>query len=516
MKILVEISGALNRGHSLHVLINDVLMAVLKALRAERVMFLSPFEENVQVLAACGIPCQDFSRRVAKQVISTGEALLSLDAGNDDRLSASRSLSMLGTRSILCAPVKTPGRLHGLIYLDNRHQVAAFENPELQLVTVIAEMVALGLERVEHLESLNRSQEEEEQLRHSHKMRAIARLAGGVAHDFNNIMTTIIGSCDFIKPPDTESEKAGGEIRAQAERAASLTHQLLSFGRDRPRNARVFDWNSETWRVRDMLCRLAGAQVDLQYDLFPEPLMIKADPHELNQTLFSLVINAREAMPCGGHLMLSTFKEGSEAVLVMRDNGNGMDDETKQRAFEPFFSTKQHGVGLGLTTAYGVIGSSGGEIRLRSSPGRGTEITVTFPLVSLDLEGPRETSSVGIRGEANILVVEDEPAVGNLLSRRLKKEGFLTVHLLSAEEALKMDAELEDFDLLLSDVVLPGMNGLELARRLQAKHPSLKVILMSGYCENILDQTEGEAYPFLDKPFQLEEMTSLVKAVLAK
>lgn len=363
--------------------------------------------------------------------------------------------------------------------------------------------------------------EKEAQLRHSQKMQAIGKLAGGVAHDFNNLLTAILGSCELIQTSSQEDEAELQSIKDCAKRAAGLTQQLLTFSRKRVHRPSQIFLERSLESLRKMLSRVLGEDVKLVISETTESLPILADEDEVGQIIVNLAINAREAIDHGGVIEIalrSELKDGaSYAVLEVRDDGRGMDEETRERVFEPFFTTKAQGTGLGLSTVYGIVEACSGHISVKSLPGQGSSFSVYFPLARPELQHGEESPRRGITGgSGQIILVEDEHSVRHLVTRVLQRAGYKVTSFETAEEALNLD--LEPFDLLLSDIMLPGMNGLDLAKILVERKPDLKVVLMSGYSEGILDSrgSSPERFPFIPKPFDVAELTLRLKSILSE
>jgi len=382
----------------------------------------------------------------------------------------------------------------------------------------------------------------EAQLQQTQKMEAIGTLAGGVAHDFNNILTTIIGNADLalmdvIK--DESLRKEIEEIKIAGERAAALTRQLLAFSRKQIIQPKVLDLNELLTGLEKMLGRLIGEDVEVL--MIPEAALwrIEIDPGQMEQVIMNLVVNARDAMPQGGKLTIETAnvdldkayfrdhvaegKTGHYVTVAVSDTGIGMDKETQSRIFEPFFTTKERGggTGLGLSTVYGIVKQSGGFIWAYSEPGQGTTFKVYLPKVAGDAE-PEEkekTSVVDLTGSETVLIVEDDDSLLNLARKILQLLGYTVLKAENGEEALKVSEEHKGpIHLLLTDVVLPGMGGGELAECIQSHRPETKVLYMSGYTDDAIAH-QGVLAPgvnFLEKPFTMEGLAKKVREALDK
>jgi PAS domain S-box-containing protein len=380
----------------------------------------------------------------------------------------------------------------------------------------------------------------EEQLRQSQKMEAVGRLAGGVAHDFNNILTAMIGYCQLALDDlatDHPARSNVEEIAAAAERAASLTRQLLAFSRKQTLLPTVLDLNAVVGDLDKMLRRLIGEDIGLVTKLVPGLGSVRADRSQLEQVILNLAVNARDAMPRGGQLIIETahatlddhrarfhedIKPGDYVMLAVTDTGSGMSDEVKARLFEPFFTTKPQGqgTGLGLATCYGVIKQSGGHINVYSELGRGTTFKVYLPRVTGRAEAmptvPTVTTARG--GSETILLVEDDSAVRALSARLLRAKGYAVIEANNGQEALRVASEQPDkrIALLLTDVIMPEMGGRDLAERFHAVRPDTKVLFCSGYTHEAIDRN-GELEPgvaFLQKPFTPLALASKIREVL--
>jgi two-component system cell cycle sensor histidine kinase/response regulator CckA len=355
----------------------------------------------------------------------------------------------------------------------------------------------------------------EEQLRQSQKMEAVGALAGGIAHDFNNMLTVILSlggvALDALAP--WEPARADiEEIVATARRAESLTRQILAFARRQFTRPVALDLNATISGATRMIERLIGEHIVVRLELAPELPNVVADPRQLEQVLVNLAVNARDAMPGGGTLEVSTrrlagHREACERIeLVVRDSGAGMDAETRARAFDPFFTTKPpgHGTGLGLAVVHGIVQQCGGSVRLESSPGRGTAAVIELPVAAPGTPAPAAPAGRRGRGPVagrTILLVEDEAAVRGVAVRCLEGAGYRVVPADGGEAALRLAAHAPAIDLLLTDVVMPGMGGAELAERLRAARPGLRVLFMSGFSASLPEALAPTGGSLVSKPF---------------
>jgi PAS domain S-box-containing protein len=379
----------------------------------------------------------------------------------------------------------------------------------------------------------------EEQLRQAQKLEAVGRLAGGIAHDFNNLLTIINGYCNLVLSGTDRDSLAYGlieEVLKAGNRAASLTHQLLAFSRKQVLQPVVLDLNEAVASNQKMLRRLIGEDVALVTDLAPGLRPIRADPGQVEQVLLNLAVNARDAMPRGGTLVVQTAnvrvgEAGAEACpelppgpyvrLEVRDTGTGMDAATLAHMFEPFFTTKGpgRGTGLGLATVYGIVKQSNGHIRVTSAPGRGTTFTIYFPPVdeAAPLPATRLSFSDAPRGHETVLVGEDEGGVRGLICQILAALGYTVREARSGADALALaDRHEGALDLLVTDVVMPGMSGRERADRLLAVRPGLKVLFLSGYLDDAILRygIQTESTPFVQKPFSPQALARKVRELL--
>jgi PAS domain S-box-containing protein len=378
----------------------------------------------------------------------------------------------------------------------------------------------------------------EQRFRQAQKMEAIGRLAGGVAHDFNNILGVIIGYSDISKEkldPGHPVARHLAQIERAAERGASLTRRLLAFSRQQVAFPRSLDLNSVINNVNEMLARVIGEDITLVFRPGDRLPSIKCDLGQMEQILMNLAVNARDAMPGGGRITIETrvvkFDEpyrGEEAtappgkyvMLSMSDTGCGMDEATKAHLFEPFFTTKEagKGTGLGLSTVYGIVRQNGGYIRVYSELGKGTTFKIYFPWV------PEKAEPIEIRraernapgGSETVLLVEDEQPLRSLAKEMLGSAGYVVVEADSPEQAIEMIRNQQPIDLLLTDVIMPKMSGAELSRKAKAIRPELKVLFMSGHAGDILDQQVAlvPESALIEKPFTRSALLSTVHEVL--
>jgi two-component system, cell cycle sensor histidine kinase and response regulator CckA len=360
----------------------------------------------------------------------------------------------------------------------------------------------------------------EEQLHHSQRLEAVGRLAGGVAHDFNNLLMVITGYShmllDAMHPGDPARLDLEQVVKA-SERATDLTRQLLAFSRRQGVRASLVDLNALVRDMDRMLRRMLGEDIEFTAMLAPQLHAVRADPGQIEQVILNMVVNARDAMPGGGKLLIETRNAGTPArdcvTLSICDTGVGMDAQVLSRIFEPFFTTKEHGTGLGLATSYGIIKENGGDFRVESEPGRGTTFRIELPVAAQTadyLETPAANKAAN--GTETILLVEDEDGVRRVVETMLKRHGYNVLSSASSKDALAASGQHPGvIHLLITDMVMPGMSGRKMAECLVGSRPNMKVLYVSGYGDASLSQSGAH---FLQKPFSTEELATKVREML--
>jgi len=379
----------------------------------------------------------------------------------------------------------------------------------------------------------------QEQLQQAMKMEAIGRLAGGVAHDFNNLLTAISGNLELAKldlDPADPLHQYLVEASDAARSAAELTRQLLTFSRRQIIEPRILNLNELIGNLRKMLTRLIGEDITLETKLAAELGSVRVDPGQFQQLVVNLCVNARDAMPDGGKLAIQTgnadldesfchlqpdVRPGGYVRIAVSDTGQGMSEEVRQRIFEPFFTTKEEGrgTGLGLATVFGVVKQAGGVIDVYSETGMGTTFRIYLPRVEEPAESPARPACRAElpRGNEVVLLVEDEASVREFSAAMLKRLGYRVLAAANGGEAILLaEKRSEPIDLLLTDVVMPGMNGRELAERLQQSHPEAQVLFTSGYTEDVIVRrgVMDEVMHYIGKPYTMQALAEKVRRVL--
>jgi signal transduction histidine kinase len=459
----------------------------------------------------------------ALEYLINQQAPLVLDgARRDPGMEAVQDLiDQRGSISLLALPLLIDGAMIGSLTLS-AIELRPFTSDEVGLAWSVAKQVAGVLARLR----LNQARQRlEAQYHQAQKMEAIGRLTGGVAHDFNNILTVILGNCDLMLEelePAHPLQSDVEQILSAAQRAAGLTHQLLAFSRQQVLQPRIVNLNEIVSNIEGMLQRLIGEHIVLLTKL-EEPLApVQADPGQLEQILLNLAINARDAMPQGGQLTIETANvelDEQFVMLAVSDSGVGMSPEVQARVFEPFFTTKElgQGTGLGLATCYGIVKQHGGSISVDSAVGQGTTIRIELP--ALPGVYPTQTAPPAAvelpRGHETVLLVEDQADVRQFAARVLRGLGYTVVEAANGTEAIERALE-RPIQLLVTDMVMPGLSGSELATQLMGHDPDLKIIYMSGYTEDRVAQ-DGWAevgVAFLSKPFSGIDLAQLVRTTL--
>ena len=378
----------------------------------------------------------------------------------------------------------------------------------------------------------------ESELRHALKMEAIGQLAGGIAHEFNNYLGVILGYSELLSEDDVDREKLDGyakEIKGATQHAASLTRQLLAFSHKQVPEPQMLDVNQCIWDTHKLLRRLLPANVDFAPALASTVGRVKLDPGHLQQILINLVVNARDAMPEGGKVVIETadvelqeiharhlgLEPGRYMALTISDTGVGMSAETRSHLFEPFYTTKEpgKGTGLGLSTVYGIVKHNGGHVTLESTEGSGTTFRIYFPCAQVVAEHLQPSPSRAVQNpeRANILVVEDESALRRLICNSLERKKYKTFAARDGIEAVELFRQHDtEIDLVVTDLMMPRMDGLHVKQHITALNPKVKFLFMSGYAEQTVEQHRGslQGCEFLEKPFLPEELANKVRCLL--
>ncbi|MCH8109569.1 MAG: response regulator, partial [Chloroflexi bacterium] len=460
-------------------------------------------------------------------------------------------------KNILAVPLYTEtGDVAGAIIIINSDDDTNFAQEDQELLQIIAGYISAAIQKLRKEDGLQRSEQKalnaveelrlaQQQLIQAQKMESIGNLAGGVAHDFNNLLTPIMGYAQLgmmaLSPGQEKLRSSLLEIQNAAERASNLTRQLLAFSRRQIIEPKVIDLNTLVLNMEKMLRRLIGE--DIEFSTIPASHLrsVKVDPGQIEQVLMNLVVNARDAIPIGGSIKIETANvtldleysrshpevaPGEYVSLGVSDNGTGIPDDVMEHIFEPFFTTKEEGkgTGLGLATCYGIAKQNGGHIAVYSELGQGATFKIYLPVVEEEAVNPSQRGTDEIdklpRGTEMVLLVEDEDAVRGLAARVLKGQGYSILEASNGVEALNVVQKNENtkIDLLLTDVVMPLMGGRELADKLRAKRPGIKVLFTSGYTDEAIIR-HGSLDPdtaFTQKPFSATDLALKVREVLEK
>ena len=471
-----------------------------------------------------------------QHILETGRTLVRADISEASGFPGDLVDAEAGLRSAIMVPLVSKGQIVSTLGLRSL-STATYGPREQAILERLANQIAPALENARLHEERVRA---EEQLSHAQKMESVGRLAGGVAHDFNNLLTAIMGYSQMSlreAPPESNLNNNLQEIQQATGRAANLTNQLLAFSRHQVIEPQVIDLNDLIINLDKMLRRLIGEDIELvtlpAADLQP----VKADPGQIEQILVNLVVNARDAMPEAGKLTIETANVtldaeyvrqhggaslGRHVMLTVSDTGMGISEEDQEHIFEPFFTTKEvgKGTGLGLATCYGIIQQSGGHMEVSSEPGQGTSFKVYLPVTEETYEAPPQIvgSSASLQGKETVLLAEDEPLVRSMVATVLRDRGYEVLEAINGEEALRVVQKHggESIELLLTDVVMPQMNGPELAEQLHTTHPDIKVLFTSGYTGDSVSELNilPTGTDFLAKPYMPETLAVKVREVL--
>ncbi len=513
----------------------------------DRLSYLLGSGMDPAIAAAAGTP--DWTRGVIAEILRTKRPCRVRD------ISAEPSTLGLAPghpqiKNFIGVPIQSVDDVYGWLSLADKLGAEEFSEQDERVAATLAAQVAACYKKAQlydelqsHSSRLMREMEErkklEQQLLQSQKMEAVGQLAGGIAHDFNNLLTIITGYSELILnrlPSGDGVREKMEEIKTAADRAASLTRQLLAFSRRQVLQPRVVDLNQIVANTDRMLRRLIGEDIDLVALCPPGVGRVKVDPGQIEQVIMNLAVNARDAMPQGGKLTIETanveldgayasnhvaVKSGPYVMLAVSDTGHGISPETQARIFEPFFTTKEQnkGTGLGLSTVYGIVKQSGGNIWVYSEPGKGATFKIYLPRVE---EAPQpktevETAPATLRGTETVLLVEDEAAVRLLVRGVLEENGYHVLDAGSGAEALVMaNNSKQPIHLLVTDVVMPGMSGREVAQQVTLAHPETKVLFMSGYTDDAIVRhgvLESSA-AFVQKPFTPDNLLRKIREAL--
>jgi signal transduction histidine kinase len=478
--------------------------------------------------------------------LARGRDVVFDDARVDPRTMANAAaLEAISARAVINMALTENGALVALLYINHEAQ-RHWRDDELAFIREVAERTRIATERrraEQELAALAASLEQqvtartgelqnaEDALRQSQKMEAVGQLTGGVAHDFNNLLTVIRSATDLLKRPDLSDDRRARYIEAisdTADRAAKLTGQLLAFARRQALKPEIIDVGQSLRVISDMLGTLTGSRIAIGIDVPDAPCFTNVDPSQLDTALVNMAVNARDAMDGAGRIDVAVRRasfipavrshplvHGDFVAISMTDTGSGIEPDKLERIFEPFFTTKDvgQGTGLGLSQVFGFAKQSEGDITVESQVGVGTTFTLYLPAVD---QGALPEADDAVEDLADghgtcVLVVEDNREVGTFTTQSLAELGYLTVWAADAQEALaELDRDVSRFDIVFSDVVMPGMNGIELAEAIRTRYPGLPVVLTSGY-SNVLAQNGTHGFDLLHKPYSVEQLSRVLR-----
>ncbi len=531
----------------------DVLLATLRtlirvrdtedALRAAEARFREIFTNIAAPIAVVNgdlgiVECNEAFERMLDESGCDDRLGACFETGQDETLAEMRAAlaAKQRWRGILCIRSRngtreTEWRVSpyrgetGLVFVEDVTEQRRRERDQLERIDSAHSQLAIEIAERARTES---------QLLQAQKMDALGKLTGGIAHDFNNLLTSIITGIDLInrqvEAGRTEKiQRFADAALGSARRAAALTHRLLAFARQQPLDAKAIDVNRSIRSLDDMLRRTLGERIVLELDLASSPMVAEVDANQLENAVINLIINARDAMPDGGAIRVRTSRrriDGDPALVVgeyieltVSDDGTGIDPDTLEKVFEPFFTTKPlgQGTGLGLSMIYGFARQSGGEARIHSTLGRGTDVSLLLPAsqAEAEIEAPIVESIGGGQGE-RILLVEDTNSLRVLTAEVLTQAGYACVATDDTDYALRLLRGDESFDLLLTDIGMPGMDGRELAEAARAWRPFMPVLLMTGYAENAMERSRfiGKGMDLLSKPFEIDVLLARIRGML--
>lgn len=519
--------------------INRLTRLCGEILGADAAVYYRKVKDSLFAVGLWGLP-EDFntvvpaSESCPAQILSAPGASVHRRASPDKPLPCTRFCSQLRAATCVGRAVTSAGENIGLLCALSRTDtdIHPLCNRLIDLVTA-----ALAVEE-ERLRMERASQKLSEELRQSQKMEAIGLLAGGIAHDFNNVLTAIRGNAELLQArqdiPAPAQDEAQEIIKA-AEYASSLTRQLLTFSRKQVNDPRTIDLNRTVTSLAHMLGRTIGEHIRLELRLEQEPACIRADPGQIEQVILNLSVNARDAMPEGGRLSIRTKiveigaaeapallrdRPGRYVLLSVEDTGVGMTRDVQRRLFEPFFTTKEmgKGTGLGLSTVYGIVRQNNGDISVSSQAGKGSIFAILWP--ALEKTAIAETQNPGLEGllskGESILLVEDEDSVRSMVARVLRGAKFTVLDACDGRKALEILAKNGPVDLLVTDIVMPGMSGYQLAQEVRKVLPDLRVLFMSGYADEALlraASASGRA-AIVMKPFSPTDLLRRIQTLL--